>query len=103
MHISRLGAQLPGGIVTSPLQLGRLSQISQIADELSEGHAVSDRAKELSGRPGVVRDALAAQVVQQNQQIQVLKMAKHTVNDGVNLWHLTRPGRRKRLWLLSIV
>jgi hypothetical protein len=44
--------------------------------------------KELPGRPSVLRYALAAQVVQENQQIQVLKMAEHALDDGMNFGHI---------------
>src|SRR5207253_11316293 len=91
--ISRSGAQMSSRILTAPRQFGGLPQIAQVADELSERHAMGHGTKQFPRRPGFMSDAFAAQVIQQNQKIQVLKMAEHAVDDGTNLSHGRLPSR----------
>src|SRR5712691_4254762 len=82
-----ISPQVSRGIVASASQVSGLSQVTEIADQLSERHAVGHGAQVFLVRPSVMRDALTAQVVDENQQIQVLKMAEDALDDGIVFCH----------------
>ncbi|SRR5260370_11055246 len=82
-----IGPQIPGGIVASASQFGGLSQVTEITDQLTERHAMGHGAQVFLVRPSVMRDALTAQVVDENQQIEVLKMAEDALDDGIVFCH----------------
>jgi len=84
VYVGGIGSKLAGGIITGPLQLGRLSQIAKIADQLSEGHTMSYGTEVFAGRPSVMSDPFATQIIEQNQQIQVLKVAEDALDDGID-------------------
>jgi hypothetical protein len=76
----RIGAKQAGGVEAAFADVGRLSHDVQFLHPVARGQTMRDGAQQRAVLPGVSRQATQAQVLQQDQKIQVLKVAE----DGLN-------------------
>src|SRR5205085_4092018 len=76
-HVARIGAQAVRGHRTCPLQVGELAEEVDIPHLFAIGQSMSGRAQEIVRGPVLAGGLPDAQVVDQCQKVEIVKMAKH--------------------------
>lgn len=81
-YVVRLGSQMLGGDEATLPQVGALAQHTEPAHLGPRWQTMGDGAQQRTRQPGMASGATGPQIVQKGQQIEILKVAKYSLNAG---------------------